>query len=388
MIFAVEGNVNVGKTTFINHFAKKNKIKIVPETAFKKNLFPIERQNYYISSEIEKNNKYKNTNCIMDRTILSVYLYTLISNEFSIEEKSKIIDNINSSLKQNQILIPNELFFILYPYELINKNHKLLVKDKETQDCLVTYDYYMKYNLFFSNKLKKYNGKIIETDCYRQIVSINEHSLYIDLPKKIINGNEVVLLDGAPAIGKSTIGLRQKKYKYVEEFKYKPYTLHNYVNQINSIILRINCLKDKNDVILDTSFLMGITHLFYSHDEKLTQNEKKAMIIKIMNKVPLYVYISKIIYLYTDNDILEKRKQNDLNKERKHFYDNLKYLDEEINFYEKINKRMGNFSNIYMIEANKKIDDMIEIINKKKSKEVLLVDLFYYILDCIERNDI
>ena len=54
MIWAVEGNVNVGKTTFIKKFADKNKIPIIEETSFPANMQPIDRQLYYINNEKKK----------------------------------------------------------------------------------------------------------------------------------------------------------------------------------------------------------------------------------------------------------------------------------------------------------------------------------------------
>ncbi len=75
MIWAVEGNVNVGKTTFIKKFADKNKIPIIEETTFPADMQPIDRQLYYINNEIKKYKEFFNKSCIMDRTILSVYIY-------------------------------------------------------------------------------------------------------------------------------------------------------------------------------------------------------------------------------------------------------------------------------------------------------------------------
>lgn len=387
MIFGVEGNVNVGKTTFIKKFAQKNEISIIEETRFRVDMEPVERQIYYINNEIKKHEKSCDKSYIMDRTILSVYLYTLISNEFDSIERTKLIEKINILIKNKNVLIPNELFFIIYPFELINKNHNLLGREKNTQSALVDYSYYVKYNLFFSNMLKDKQTKIIETKENRQIILSKCDFIYFNLRETLPTNHQVVLLDGAPAIGKTTIGKQQKKYKYVEEFKYKKYTLADYSNQIESIIDRINSLSIGN-ILLDTSFLMGITHLFYSHNKKISKEEKIVMINKIIGQVPMYLYISKIIYLYTDEQIILSRKQNDKNKKRNHFNDNMKYLTEEINFYKKISERMGIFSNIHMVEASKSTDEIIDTINAIENKEVLLVDLFYYILECIKEGEI
>ncbi len=294
---------------------------------------------------------------------------------------------MNKLVNSNNIFIPDKLFFILYPFELINKSHNLLGKEKKTQNSLVDYKYYLKYNLFFSNMLKDKKVEIIETKENRQYILTKCDFIYHNLKKNLPVNDSVVLLDGAPAIGKTSIGKKQSTHKYIEEFKYKKYTLANYENQIESIITRIKCLSNGN-VILDTSFLMGITHLFYSHNRKVSQDEKLIIINKIVKKIPMYLYISKIIYLYADEKTLLSRKESDKNKKRKHFNDNIKYLKDEINFYKKLDKRMEKFSNIYMIKADKSIKEIIDTINILENKEVLLVDLFYYILDCIKRGEI
>lgn len=387
MIWGVEGNVNVGKTTFIRKIERINKISVIEETKFKADMKPIKRQLYYINNEIKKCQNIDNKHYIMDRTILSVYLYTIIANEFSVTEKNRIIERINMLIEKKKILIPNELFFILYPYDLINRKDELLGKEKNTQRVLVDYNYYLRYNLFFSNVLKGKKIKLIETKENRQIVLSKCDSIYLNLKKHLPINSEIVLIDGAPAIGKTTIGRKQKKLKYIEEFKYKKYTLEDYSNQIESIVERINCLSMEN-ILVDTSFLMGITHLFYSHKNIISQEEKITIINRIIEQIPMYLYVSKIIYLYTKEQILLLRKKNDKNKKREHFYDNIKYLKEEKNFYEKLNDRMGMLSNIHIIDAGKTTEEILCIINSIENKEVLLVDLFYYILECIKKGEI
>ena len=45
------------------------------------------------------------------------------------------------------------------------------------------------------------------------------------------------------------------------------------------------------------------------------------MIDEIMNQIPLYTYVTKIIYLYLDKKTLQIRKEKDINKKRTHFID-------------------------------------------------------------------
>ena len=58
------------------------------------------------------------------------------------------------------------------------------------------------------------------------------------------------------------------------------------------MLVRINILNEEN-ILLDTSFLMGITHLFYN--TVVTKELKLKMIDEIMSKIALNNYITKII---------------------------------------------------------------------------------------------
>ena len=193
------------------------------------------------------------------------------------------------------------------------------------------------------------------------------------------------MLDGCPAIGKLTIGINQKKYKYIEEFKYKKYTLDDYSNQINSIIERINILNREN-ILLDTSFLMGITHLFYNRP--VTKKIKLEMIDRIMDNVILNNYVTGIVYLVLDKQKIIERKNNDKKKERKHFLDNFNYLDMEINFYKVLNNRLGTMSNISFVDASKNVNELVDIIEKYDNKPLLLIDLFYEIKEAIKEGEL
>ncbi|MBE6153642.1 MAG: hypothetical protein E7166_05410 [Firmicutes bacterium] len=389
MIKCVEGNINVGKTTFIKEFIKENNEYIdINETKFDENLSPYDRQLYYINEEVKKkeNNKFEN-NIILDRSILSVYLYTLLSKELKEKEKNSIIMKIKDVILNQEILIPDEIIFIMYPFYSINEKHNLLKKAKKTQEELVKYSYYLNYNLFFIQYLKNSN---IEYKNNRVIIRIPQN-----IVKEIYNNiqmfppvyNRILLLDGAPATGKSTIGLIQKDYTYLEEQKYKKYTIDNYSNQIKSIIDRINFLKSNNDLLIDTSFLMGITHLFYAHKNKLNKEKKLEIINEIVSNIPLHLYLSNIIYLVADIKTLEIRRNNDKLKPRNHFYENMIYLNEEINFYEQLNIELGEISNITFIDVNNRTsDEVINVIKNLSSKQLILNDLFNAIINCIEKE--
>ena len=386
MVIGVEGNVHVGKTTFIKNKYITDDNLILKETEFKKELSDFDRQLYYINAEVEKiRNSNLKGNIILDRTMISTYIYILYSNIFSKQEKKYFTDKIIKHITLNQILIPDIINFIIYPYDLICINQKKLCEIKGTQNFLVDYEYYINYNLFFANYISKIN-KIVETKDFRQVIEYPGIEIFNDIGKPTKKINSKVLLDGAPAIGKTTIGIKQKKHKYIKEFKYKSYSLDNYSNQLNSIIDRIKLL-NKNNIIADTSFLMGITHLFYNN--KTSQKLKLKLLEEIMNNIPLCLYTTKIIYLIAPQDILYERKNNDKTKPRNHFESNIKYLKQEINFYTKINEKLGGKSNINILDASSSdIDKIINDIYNSKEKVLLLVDLFYSIKELVESGDI
>lgn len=379
MVIGIEGNVHVGKTTYIkNNFSNFN---IINETEFKQELNDFDRQLYYIKSEVEKK-KQLDGNTVLDRTIISTILYTIYTESLNLTEKSKIIGIIKENLDKDKITIPSFVYLIIYPYKLISLNHLKLMKEKGTQNSLVDYNYYLKYSLFFSNCYYAVNN-ILSTKEYRQIILYD-----CDIFKNITNPkmfNSKILIDGCPAIGKSTIGSYQKRFEYIKEFKYKKYTLDDYSNQINSIIERVNVL-NKENILLDTSFLMGITHLFYN--KTTTQKFKLKMIDEIIRNITLNNYITGIIYLVLDKQKIIERKNMGKTKERKHFFDNLNYLDMEVSFYKALDRRLGLMSNISFIDASQNIDELVNIIENHSDKPLLLIDLFYEIKEAIKEGEL
>ena len=379
MVIGVEGNVHVGKTAYIkNNFSKFN---IIKETEFKQDLNDFDRQLYYIKSEVEKK-KQLDGDTVLDRTIISTILYTIYTESLTLDEKNKIIEIIKENLDKEKITIPSFVYLIIYPYKLISLNHLKLKKEKGTQNSLVDYNYYLNYSLFFSNCYYAVNS-ILNTREYRQIILYSSDIFKnVTSPKKF---NSKILLDGCPAIGKSTIGSYQKRFEYIKEFKYKKYTLDDYSNQINSIIERVNVL-NKENILLDTSFLMGITHLFYN--KATTKKIKLKMIDEIMRNITLNNYITGIIYLVLDKQKIIERKNMDKTKERKHFFDNLNYLDMEINFYKVLNKRLGSMSNISFIDASQNVDELVNIIENYSDEPLMLIDLFYEIKEAIKEGEL
>ena len=131
---------------------------------------------------------------------------------------------------------------------------------------------------------------------------------------------------------------------------------------------------------------MGITHLFYNVD--ITQKLKIQIIDEIISKIELNRYVTRIVYLILDKKDIIKRKENDVNKVRSHFYNNFRYLDREINFYKILNKRLGILSNISFIDASSSVEKLIDTIEKLDDKPLLLVDLFYEIREGIKEGEL
>lgn len=78
----------------------------------------------------------------------------------------------------------------------------------------------------------------------------------------------------------------------------------------------------------------------------------------------------------------------DSSKERKHFFDNLNYLEMEIKFYKVLNKRLGFMSNINFIDASNNVIDIVSIIEHTSDKPLMLTDLFYEIKEAIKEGEL
>lgn len=178
MIFAIEGNINLGKTTFINEFIKNhNNFLKVDEIPIKLNLSHYDRQIYYIDMEKNKTKYLKvNKNLFLDRTILSTLAYTLHGKYLNKEEQSKIIKIIIHNIKFKNFIEPDKIFYVTtFNNEEIKKNHKKLKAKKHTMDILASDDFLqffddlffhwlqsckLEQNIFFNNKnILVYNTK-------------------------------------------------------------------------------------------------------------------------------------------------------------------------------------------------------------------------------------
>ena len=174
MVIGVEGNVHVGKTTYINNNFKD--YNILSEIKFQADMTNFNRQLYYIEEEIKRKNKLQK-NSILDRTIISIIIYTKYTNTLTLTEKRKIMNIIKKALDNNQIIKP-DIHLILYPYKLLSVNHQDLKEVKKTQDSLVDYDYYLNYSLFFANRKESLN-KIINYHDYRDLEEQSKYAPYI-----------------------------------------------------------------------------------------------------------------------------------------------------------------------------------------------------------------
>ena len=88
MVIAFEGNVHSGKTYFIKQFLDKHKDFVcIPETQFVKMPNPFEQQEYYINEEISKKAKCPSKNILLDRSIISTFIYTQYTKDLTEQNK-------------------------------------------------------------------------------------------------------------------------------------------------------------------------------------------------------------------------------------------------------------------------------------------------------------
>ncbi len=171
MIIALEGNVNTGKTTFANRYIKQHpEFVLISETPFKEGLSQFELQEYYINEEIKKA-KNVSPNTITDRSIFSTLAYTYYTDLLNKQDKEYFIRKISKLIKKRKVIIPEQIYFLLLPYNQINGYYEENAEFKKTQKSLVKYDYYLFYNKFFlGNTLKK---EIVESSYLRQIIKLD-----------------------------------------------------------------------------------------------------------------------------------------------------------------------------------------------------------------------
>ncbi len=152
MIFAIEGNVNLGKTTYINEFIKENTDFVkVDEIPFKKDLSHYDRQIYYIDEERNKKKFIHNhKNLFLDRTILSTLAYTIYGEYLSKDEKKDLIKIIIHHIKLNSFVEPEKIFYITnYDNDEIRNMHNILKSTKHTMDILTTDDFISFFDQIF-----------------------------------------------------------------------------------------------------------------------------------------------------------------------------------------------------------------------------------------------
>ena len=322
MVIGVEGNVHVGKTTYINNSFKE--YNIIKESLFNPTLNNYERQLDYIKQELEKK-KYLEENTILDRTIISIIIYTMYTNTLTKSEKNKLMNKIKNLIKNKEVIIPSSIYLVIYPYKLLSNNHLSLKEMKKTQDSLVDYNYYINYSLFFANRLKYFN-KIINIDGYREIISYNSE-IFNNITRNNANGSKV-LIDYSTDLDNKT--------------------------PINTIVKKINSLSKKN-IVQKNSFLIDISCLLYS---SITRKNKLENIDKIMSEVCLNNYVTKIIYVSSSEN---------------------NYVN---SFYKTLHKRLGDISNISFIT---RLDN--KLVSNISDKPLMLIDLFYEIKEGIKEGD-
>ena len=168
MVICYEGNVHVGKSTLIKEFLKTNSnYTFIEESIFNPLLSPYNRQLDYIEQECEKIKRLKE-NTILDRSILSVFVYTCLTDTLSKKEKEKLIALIKQKIENKEIIIPDKLYLVVRPYEVVKENQLKLKQIKNTQEAIALEKYFNSYNNFFLkysiNKTSNLDQDIYEID--------------------------------------------------------------------------------------------------------------------------------------------------------------------------------------------------------------------------------
>lgn len=155
MIIGVEGNVHSGKTTFINKFLKNEPDFVcVPECKFDATLSDYDRQLYYLQQERDKKCNFKQTNLIMDRTILSTLCYTSFCPELTEEQQKELLSVIYNDIKDSKYILFDRMLYIRCDWNIVKDNHKELKLEKNTQDILAENSYLDYYNNTFEKWFK------------------------------------------------------------------------------------------------------------------------------------------------------------------------------------------------------------------------------------------
>ncbi len=183
MIIAVEGNVHVGKTTYCNKFAQDNpSYTVVGECKFDPTLSAYDTQLNYLRQEQDKKNIYNNLDLIMDRSIISTFIYTTFTNTLSYEQKVDIVQRIKTLINQQDVILPQKIVFLVTDAQTVANRQMSLGKIKGTQTVLGSLDYYNYYNDFFFKHEPEFvcldrQNKIYHIDAQKVINTIKEYKI-------------------------------------------------------------------------------------------------------------------------------------------------------------------------------------------------------------------
>lgn len=176
MVIAFEGNVHSGKTYFTKQFLHKHKDFIfIPEIHFIEKPNQFEQQEYYIKEEISKKSNNLDKNILLDRSIISTIIFTQYSTMLTKQDKKFLLYKIEKAISNKDLFFPDIVYIFLYPFNKIVDNHDILYKTKNTQDVLVTYDYYCFTLKILSNL--GYMYRIVYNDDDRQILEVKNVKL-------------------------------------------------------------------------------------------------------------------------------------------------------------------------------------------------------------------
>ena len=384
-LISLEGNVHAGKSSYLEK--KKSEgfevLSEIPSPIYKSFVL---RQLHYLFFEIKRKLVFK-SNGYLDRSYLSLFSFQAYSGKLY----NLVFESIILLLSCLHLLLnPNYLYFFLIPYKKTEEFHSILREKKQTATFLIEYDYFVFQVLFFSNLVQN-EISIEQVEPFRYIIKgmlrkdIRCHLFQI-LRKGPLKPYERIFVDGPTASGKSTISMKFSMLCLPEPKKYKKFSLSHPTNQLDLIIKRRHEANRNADIVMDTGFLSSICYLFYSKG-KVSSDTKLIWVETICKGISPLFYTTNIIYLLDSVENLYIKMNNDNERIRNHFQNNISFKKEMDNFFISLHKELGDISPIEIVKIS---DNNYTRSNlnkcRVKKKPVLIIDILFCISELIVKG--
>lgn len=397
-IYSLEGNVHAGKTTIMNNVKCENIIRVVENRKPIFNIYTYSQISYIYQEVLRKKSvRDLSKSIILDRSFISIIIFNSFAKKIL---SSSFIKLVFLLAKMNYILIPDVLSLVIVPYKLTKERHIEGKKNKNTDDDLIDYSYFVYYILFFKSIIEP-TEKIFKN--FQHIITGNFE--FKSLEKKCLLSNKApqtifskICIDGLPATGKTFVlnnYFKDTIFCIDEEQNYEKYTLKNAKNQLNLISKRIQTFSQDCDMVMDTSFLTAICYLFYSKSPKVPAYKKLEWLKSIYATINPFCYITKIIYMETTITNMENYKLLDTSKKRLHFIDNVMMKPEMDNFFYKLNRELVDTLKIedpiLFVDVSKYREKNFNMLVESilyESKAVLVVDVIFALYNLVKGGKI